>query len=299
MIKKRNDYAAWLTLKYNFRDTYLKNLPTNVINSVPIDYYLMETFSGVASHFRNNFDSLFVPFRCVAADIENKKSVIFKGGDLPSALRSSMSYPFYLRPISIDGHLLFDGGLYNNFPTDVMLRDFSPDFIIGSNVAEPNAVPDDENLYLQLRTLLMSQTNFKPVCDNGVIIEPWSDVGAFNFNNAQRLIDSGYAATVRLMPEIKRQVQLRSNPEQLAEKRQRFKSYQKNSEILIEDVTVEGFNAKQTRFITKSIFYDRKPFTMDQLRKRYFRLASEDKIKNIFPVLKIDSTGKHYTLKLN
>lgn len=78
MIKKREDYASWLTFKYNFRDNYLKNLPTNVINSIPIDYYLMETFTGVSNRMHNNFDSLFIPFRCVAADVENKKSVIFK-----------------------------------------------------------------------------------------------------------------------------------------------------------------------------------------------------------------------------
>src|SRR5436190_1245415 len=29
MIKKRDEFAAWLTLKYDFRDDYLKNLPTN------------------------------------------------------------------------------------------------------------------------------------------------------------------------------------------------------------------------------------------------------------------------------
>ncbi|MEI8138190.1 MAG: patatin-like phospholipase family protein, partial [Bacteroidota bacterium] len=32
MVKKRDDYAAWLTFKLNFKDHYLKNLPTNVIN---------------------------------------------------------------------------------------------------------------------------------------------------------------------------------------------------------------------------------------------------------------------------
>ena len=69
---------------------------------------------------KNDFDSLFVPFRCVASDIEDKKSVVFKNGDLSIAIRSSMTYPFYLRPISVDGKLLFDGGLYNNFPSNII-----------------------------------------------------------------------------------------------------------------------------------------------------------------------------------
>jgi NTE family protein len=298
MVKKRNDFAAWLTLKYDFRDNYLKNLPTNVINSVPIDYYLMETFSGVSNHFSNSFDNLFIPFRCLAADIGDKESVVFRNGDLPTAIRASMSYPFYIRPILVDGKLLFDGGLYNNFPNDVMLKDFNPDFIIGSNVAEKNQVPDDENLYLQLRTLLMKQTNFKPVCENGVIIEPWSDVNTFNFENAQRLIDSGYVATIRMIPEIKQKIQSRSDSVTLAKKRSIYKNFQRTSDILIDKVDVDGFDAKQSRFITKSLFYGNKPFTLEQLRKRYFRLVSDDKIKNVFPVLKLDTSTTRYTLKL-
>ena len=298
MVKKRNDFAAWLTLKYNFNDNYLKNLPTNVINSVPIDYYLMETFSGVSNRFGNNFDSLMIPFRCVAADIENKKSVTFKNGDLPSAIRASMSYPFFIRPISIDGKLLFDGGLYNNFPTDVMLQDFNPDIVIGSNVAEKNNVPDDENIYLQLRTLLMSQTNFNPVCENGVIIEPWSEVNVFNFDNAQRLIDSGYAATLRLIPELKKKILVRTDSTLLAKRRAGFNTNEMNSKMLIDNLEIEGLNAKQSHFIARSLFYNKKPFTLEQLRKRYFRLASDDKIKSIFPVLILNKSTGNYTLKL-
>src|SRR5690606_28439723 len=137
---------------------YLKNLPTNFVNSLPINYYLMESFTSASNEVRGNFDSLFIPFRCVAADVESKRSLVFRKGDLPTAIRASMSYPFYLRPLVVDGKMLFDGGLYNNFPADVMISDFNPDFIIGSNVAEKNATPDEDNLYLQVRTLMMSKT---------------------------------------------------------------------------------------------------------------------------------------------
>ncbi|MEO6305845.1 MAG: patatin-like phospholipase family protein, partial [Bacteroidia bacterium] len=298
MVKKREDYASWLTFKLDLRDHYLKNLPTNVINSIPIDYYLMETFTGVSNSVKSDFDSLFVPFRCVASDVENKKSVAFKKGDLPSSVRASMSYPFYLRPISIDGKLLFDGGLYNNFPTDVMYNDFNPDFIIGSNVAEKNLPPDDDNLYLQLRNLLMNQTNFNPVCENGVLIEPWADVSIFNFDNAQRLIDSGYYATLRAIPQIRKQIEKQVYAKDLEEKRKKFKEYQKLENITYDNLEVYGYTKKQTRFISQSIFYKNESFTMNQLKKRYFRLAGDDKIKNIFPISVIDTTTKKYSLKL-
>ncbi len=298
MVKKRDDYASWVTFKLNFKDHYLKNLPTNVINSIPIDYYLMETFAGVSNAVNNNFDSLFIPFRCVASDVENKKSISFKSGDLASSVRASMSYPFYLRPISIEGKLLFDGGLYNNFPTDVMYNEFNPDFIIGANVAEKNTPPDDDNLYMQLRNLLMNQTNFNPVCENGILIEPWSEVSIFNFDNAQRLIDSGYYATLRAIPLIKKQISTQSETKLLEEKRNQFKTYQDLKKITYNNLEVHGYNENQKKFISNSLFYKNKPFTIDQLKKRYFRLAGDDKIKNIFPISTIDTATKKYTLKL-
>ena len=299
LIKKNEGFAAWLSLKYDFTSNYIQNLPTNVINSTPIDYYLMETFAGVSNHFGNHFDSLLVPFRCVASDIENKQPLIFKNGDLPSAVRASMSYPFYLRPIVVDNHLLFDGGLYNNFPMDIMLRDFSPDVIIGSNVAEKTSRPDDDNLYLQLRTLMMSPTNFKPVCDNGLIIEPWADVSVFSFDNAQRLIDSGYAAAKRAIPELKRQIAKKTDAEQLNRKRRQFRSLQNPKELEFDQVEINGFNRKQMAFIQRSLFYRSKPFTLTQLRKRYFRLTSDDKIKSMYPVAVYNASTGKYTLKLN
>ncbi|MCZ8283819.1 MAG: patatin-like phospholipase family protein [Bacteroidia bacterium] len=73
-VRKREDYASWVKLKLNLNNPFITNLPTNWINSVPIDFYLMETFAAAnaASHY--DFDSLMVPFRCVASDIEKRKA---------------------------------------------------------------------------------------------------------------------------------------------------------------------------------------------------------------------------------
>ncbi len=299
LIKKRNDFAAWLTFKYDFKNNYMRNLPTNLINSMPIDYYLMETFTGVSGKLNNKFDRLFVPFRCLASDVENKKTLVFKEGDLPSALRASMTYPFYMRPISIDGQLLFDGGLYNNFPSDVMMREFNADYIIGSNVAEKSSKPDDENLYLQLRTLLTNQATFTTQINNGTIIEPWSDVSAFNFDNAQRLIDSGYSATIRLIPLLKTKIQNKIDTTEIKLKRKNYTNLNDLNSVVFDKLEINGFNKKQKHFITKSLFYKEKPFTLEELRKRYFRLACDDKIKNLYPVAIYDSLNNKYTLQLS
>lgn len=298
-LKKRDDYASWQSFKVSFNTKFINNLPTNVINSVPIDYYLMETFAGANAFAKNNFDSLMIPYRCIASDVMNKEVVVFKKGDLSSAIRASMSYPFYLRPITVDGKLLFDGGLYNNLPTDLMYDEFYPDFIIGSSVAERTQPPSDDNLYLQLRHLLMTQTNFKPVCENGILIEPWCDINIFNFDEIQRLIDSGYVATMRNMPQIKQQVERMADNELLRKKRELFKSKAIKDSVIFDKVEILGVNKKAERFIRNSIFYKNKPFSLSRLKKQYFRLTSDDKIKSVYPIAEKDSSGNgFYKLKL-
>lgn len=297
-VRKRDDYASWRTLKLNLNNSLLSNIATNVINSVPIDFYLMETFAPANAASRYNFDSLLVPFRCVASDIEKKRSVVFRDGDLPSAIRASMSYPFYLRPITIDSCLLFDGGLYNNFPSNVMYEELYPDFIIGSSVTENSQLPNDDNLYLQLRNMLMNKSNFSAVCENGVIIEPWADVNIFNFESAQRLIDSGYVATMRQMPAIKAHIFKYENPMELYAKRKSFRDKSSASNIIYNKVIVNGVNPKMQSFVTKSIANKRATFTPKQLKRQYFRLMADEKIKSAYPTTKLDTTTGMYTLTL-
>ncbi len=297
-IHKRDDYASWLMIKLSLNNNFLSNLPTNLINSVPIDFYLMETFAGANSASNYNFDSLFVPFRCVASNIVKKESVVFRNGDMPSAIRASMSYPFYIRPITIDSALLFDGGLYNNFPSNIMYEEMYPDFIIGSSVSENSEIPNDDNLFLQLRNMLMSQSNYKPICDNSIIIQPWSDVGIFNFETAQRLIDSGYVATLRQMPQIKRHITSYEDSIKLSEKRKVFREKSNNTKIIYNKVNVIGVNKNMERFVNKSITKNKSEFTMKQLKRQYFRMMSDEKIKSSYPTSKIDTTTGKYTLTL-
>ena len=74
-----------------------RSLPTNFNSSTLLDYEMMLRLGTVSASTGENFDSLFVPFRCVASDIVKKESVIFKEGSLNQAVRASMTYPFLLQ----------------------------------------------------------------------------------------------------------------------------------------------------------------------------------------------------------
>lgn len=131
--KRREPNASWISLPFEYKKKRFKaKLSFNLIPTHVMDITFMEILAAPSAAANYNFDSLFIPFRCVASDIESSKAVVFKDGQLSDAIRASMTVPFYFSPIRIDNKLLFDGGMYNNFPVDVAYRDFEPDLIIGS-----------------------------------------------------------------------------------------------------------------------------------------------------------------------
>ena len=66
----------------------------------------------------------------------NGSEVVFHEGILATAMRSSMSIPGVFAPVDLDGMVLVDGGMVNNYPVDVALA-MGADYIIGVDVQSP------------------------------------------------------------------------------------------------------------------------------------------------------------------
>ncbi|OFY83101.1 MAG: hypothetical protein A3F72_18760 [Bacteroidetes bacterium RIFCSPLOWO2_12_FULL_35_15] len=297
-FKRNDDNASWIVypLSLDSNSSIISSFPTNVMSPIPMDFNIMELSSGPSAAAKYNFDSLFIPFRCVASDIELKESVIFKGGDLGESVRASMTYPFYIPPIKVDGKLLFDGGLYNNFPTNIMLNDFYPDFIIGSNVSANSPPPDEDNLFSQIKSMLKSKSNYTMLCEAGVIIEPETEVPLFNFSDLQSTIDSGYVAAMRKMDFIKQNIQVRVDSTELYSKRNTFKN--KQPKVIFENINIEGLNKKQSEYARKVLRHKNKQISLEDIKEGYFRLASDSKIKTIYPKAKFNPQTGFFDLFL-
>lgn len=294
-FKRDDNNASWISFKIS--DSSLTSiLPTNLISPIVMDFGTMEIAGGPSAAAKYNFDSLFVPFRCVASDIELKQSVVFNKGDLAEAVRASMSYPFYIKPITVNGKLLYDGGLYNNFPSNIMYDDFYPDFIIGSNVTGNNPPPSEDDVYSQIKSMLQSKSNYTIQCEAGVIIEPKTDVGLFNFKNVDPIIDSGYVAAMRQMDFIKQMVERRVEPIELAAKRNQFKL--KQPQMLFDEIHIDGLNKKQTEYAQRILRHKNRLINLDDLKEGYFRLASDNKIKSIYPKAVYNEKTGNYDLFL-
>ena len=78
-------------------------LPTSLINPLPMNFAFMELFAPYTAQCGGNFDNLFVPFRCVASDIYDKRKVVMSSGRVGDAIRASMTFPVAFKPIKMDG----------------------------------------------------------------------------------------------------------------------------------------------------------------------------------------------------
>jgi len=191
-IVKSDDFSYWMSgvieeeYKYYFKAEYpepdIFNIGLDIKDTVPrtrlplsyipnhlMDFAFMEIFSRASAAARYDFDSLFVPFLCNSVDISNSREVIFRMGDLSQATRASMTVPLYFRPIVIDGNIMYDGGIYNNFPVEHVLEEFKPDIIIGSKAAEGNKPPDEFDIMRQIENIVMKPSSYAIPQEKGTL----------------------------------------------------------------------------------------------------------------------------------
>jgi len=297
LFREEESNAGLISLLFTHKNILKKSLPTNFITSAYLDLEMLKILGTTSASCNNNFDSLFIPFRCVSSDITNKKSITFSKGNLNQAVRSSMTFPFYFSPIKVEGNLLFDGGLYNNFPVDVLYKDFQPDYIIGSNVTYNADAPSEDDLISQVVNMLVSHTDFSLPCEMGIVIRPKTNVKTFDFEDVRTAINDGYTSTLMYLDTIQIQVTERISKEELANRRKIFRS--KIQKLQIESITTNSTKNKPYSYIEKSLIRPKKEKNIEgsTFEKRYYRLYESQQIDFLFPTLskKTDST---YNLNL-
>jgi len=202
-----------------------KSLPIAFIDPTYLDFEMLKIFGRTSASVNEDFDGLFVPYRCVASDVESKTSKTFENGKLNLAVRASMTFPLYLNPIRIDGELYFDGGLYNNFPIDVLYQEFSPDFIIGSNVSQNLPPVSEHDFFGLLASMMTTPTNYAMPCQQGIIIEPQRSIGTFEFEDVKIAINEGYNATIAMIDSIRKYVSDSTDLDFLAQQRLTFRQH--------------------------------------------------------------------------
>ncbi len=286
------------TIKYSKGTFITSTLPTNLIDPVQMDWHLMTNFAQADEASNYQFDSLMIPFRCIAANVKDKQQVIFRNGPLNVAVRASSTYPFYLPPRRVDGMLLFDGGIYDNFPVSMLYSEFMPDVIIGCNVSGEGVDPMEGDIISQIQSMILFRNNTIDVCEELIIVEPNTErIGTFDFESGEEAIDLGYRTTLDSMSIILQSVQRRVSKEDRSRLRNSFK--ERFKPLIVGDVQIIGLKKTQDYYVKQMIGRKKMLVPLADLRTAYFRLFYDDKIKTIFPILKYRKENSDFSLSLD
>lgn len=265
------------------KEKYLLNIPFTKNQKMPLPagvvsgQNILSLFSDMTIGYHNvpSFDSLPIPFACVAIDLVTGKDVVLNKGSLPLAMRSSMSIPGVFDPVETDGMILIDGGAMNNLPTNVV-KDMGAEIIIGVDLTTGWRSPEE------VKTMI------------GMIDQLMNIMGDDNYRRNKSDLDlylnpklKGYTAASFVKASIDTMILrgeevARSHWDEIIQLKKRI--YSETTDTLPQ-LSRKKYSAPDSLFLGEIIFQGISPETEKWIRKR-IRLRENDTIK----VSEIDRT---------
>ena len=203
---KRHDELIQLGADSPKSRNFLKN---NFLGSLPAGYIFGQNvhnlINGLSVGYQDSLDfsELPIPFFCAATELVSGTAKYWYSGSLSTAMRSTMSIPGVFAPVKVDGMVLVDGGMRDNFPTG-LARELGADIVIGVEVSsgyrqydEINNIGDiisqgidmlGRSVYDYNKTL--SDINIHPHL-------PEYDMMSFDKESIDKIIHEGYLAAYR------------------------------------------------------------------------------------------------------
>lgn len=190
-----------------------------------------------------DFNKLPIPFACVATDIIDNTEYDFHSGRLPQAMRASMAIPAAFSPVRIGNKVLVDGGLRNNYPTDIA-REMGADIIIGVTVQGAPKTSDELGHTISILSQIID-VNCKNKYDENLAITDIPirvdtegyNAASFNDNAINELIHRGEEEALKHWDEL---IALKQRIG-IEEDFQPIIHYPKSTSVLTEKIKVNAF----------------------------------------------------------
>ncbi|HEA30085.1 MAG TPA: patatin [Leeuwenhoekiella sp.] len=188
---EREDIEKYaITLPFN-------NFKISLPSAISKGQNIYNLFTQLTAHVQavDDFSKLPIPFFCIATDAEKGTEVILDKGYLPEAVTASGALPSLFSPVPLDGKVLIDGGVVNNYPVEELKRR-GANFIIGVDVQDDLRTRDElqsaPEMLIQInnyRTIVAMRGKVK---QTDIYIKP--DIDEFtvvDFNKGQQIIAAG------------------------------------------------------------------------------------------------------------
>lgn len=270
--------------------------PRSLISPFPMNFAFMDLFAAYTAQCGYNFDNLFVPFRCVTSDVKNQHKIVCRNGHLSDAIRASMSFPVVFQPIEMDGVLVYDGGIFDNFPVDVMRDEFHPSIMIGVDVHGTTNPLKEREILNQIEDMIIRNQSYDLPADEGIKLRiDLNEFSLLDFPQARAIYQIGYDYAMEHMDSIKARVSARRSKETVARHRASFKAA--TPRVVFDRVNITGGTPDENKYLSY-LFTRNRPdtFNLESARLSYYRAITGGKLDNLHPHADYDPATGFFTL---
>lgn len=244
-----------------------------------------------------DFSRLPIPFFCIATDVETGEEILLDSGYLPEAIMASGTFPSLFEPAEVDGRILIDGGVLNNYPVDEV-RERGAQVVIGVDVQ--HGLRDREAL-LSATEILLQINNYRTVANmeekrerTDIYIKP--DIQAYSvidFGLRDTIIASGEQAAKKQFDELRR-VAARQN-----RKPARRPKLPVADSLVINRLLLTGNNNYTRGYVKGKLRFDlAEPIPFEKLQQGISNLSATGNFKTIRYKLVSNGLGQDLILQL-
>jgi NTE family protein len=230
--EKRNDELYAIALPFN---KFKLGVPLALSKGI-YNYNMLTNLTQNVRKIRD-FSKLPIPFLCIASNIETGEQVLLNKGCLPEAILASSAFPSLFSPVIINGKMLIDGGVTNNYPI-AEVKKMGADIIIGVDVQDDlkdrNYLTEATRILVQISNFAMANRMKDKVGLTDIYIKPEvSEYSVISFAEGKEIIQKGHDAALLVKDKLMQLGDLSSYKQQSL----KFKSDSLNlQQIVINDI---------------------------------------------------------------
>ena len=154
-------------------------------------------------------EQMKIPLGIVATDLDSGKPIVFRRGDVGTAVRASSAVPAVFQPVRLGTHEYVDGGLTSPVPVR-SARDMGADVIIAvdiSQLPDGGATGDALHMLLQTFSIMSRSINELELKEAEIVLHPkLTGVAGTDFTLRKKNIEAGREAALAALPAIKAKV---------------------------------------------------------------------------------------------
>ncbi len=151
-------------------------------------------------------EDLKMPLGIVATDLQTGEGILFRRGDIATAVRASSAVPSLFEPVRIGNKDYVDGGLVSPVPVRYA-RQMGADIVIAVDISSrPEDAKTTDMLKVLLQTFSIMGKNISQLemAQAEVVVRPaLPDVGSAEFTARKKSIEAGRAAMKLALPALK------------------------------------------------------------------------------------------------